>query len=377
MEESNLIALNSASLDEAPAISAPPAPPPDTALLIANTHTVPFRFDGNASEYFRIWIVNILLSIATLGIYSAWAKIRKLRYLYGNTSLDGAAFEYTAEPLKILKGRMIAFALFATYSASQYIYPLLQFAMMGVIFIAIPWLVIKSRMFNLHNTVHRNVRFGFTASYSAAANVFIIGPLLTAVSMGLGYPWYVARKSKFIVDKTSYGATTMELRTTSGQFYPIFFILFLLSFGALIATMVIGGGIVGAVIGLGGEKSGLKILPFVFALLYLLFFLGSRSYLQAALGNLIWNNASLGPHRFESKLRFKALLWLGLTNSLAILFSLGLSIPWATIRSLRYRLENISLIAHGSLDDFAAGEKQKLGAAGEEISDFFDVDIGL
>ncbi|ENY72193.1 hypothetical protein G114_09394 [Aeromonas diversa CDC 2478-85] len=44
----------------------------------------------------------------TLGIYSAWAKVRTQRYFYGSTELDGDRFEYLAEPLRILKGRIIA-----------------------------------------------------------------------------------------------------------------------------------------------------------------------------------------------------------------------------------------------------------------------------
>ena len=39
----------------------------------------PLRFTGSGGEYFKIWIVNLLLTIATLGIYSAWAKVRKAR----------------------------------------------------------------------------------------------------------------------------------------------------------------------------------------------------------------------------------------------------------------------------------------------------------
>ena len=35
----------------------------------------PFKFTGKASEYFGIWIVNLFLSLITLGIYSAWAKV--------------------------------------------------------------------------------------------------------------------------------------------------------------------------------------------------------------------------------------------------------------------------------------------------------------
>ena len=38
---------------------------------------VSLRFTGQAGEYFSIWIVNVCLSIVTLGIYSAWAKVRR------------------------------------------------------------------------------------------------------------------------------------------------------------------------------------------------------------------------------------------------------------------------------------------------------------
>ncbi len=50
-----------------------------------------FKFHGNASEYFGIWIVNILLTIITLSLYAPWAKVRRLRYFYGNTEFLNAA----------------------------------------------------------------------------------------------------------------------------------------------------------------------------------------------------------------------------------------------------------------------------------------------
>lgn len=46
------------------------------------------QFRGTAKEYFKIWIVNVLLSIVTFGIYSAWAAVRTRRYFYGNTVLS-------------------------------------------------------------------------------------------------------------------------------------------------------------------------------------------------------------------------------------------------------------------------------------------------
>ena len=67
--------------------------------------TTQVHFTGNGREYFGIWIVNLLLSVLTLGIYSAWAKVRTLQYFYGHSRVDGQGFRYLATPLQILKGR--------------------------------------------------------------------------------------------------------------------------------------------------------------------------------------------------------------------------------------------------------------------------------
>src|SRR6187402_3726843 len=76
---------------------------------------LPFEFRATGGEYFRIWIVNLLLTIVTLGIYSAWAKVRRLRYFYGSTLLDGHSFEYHATPMAILKGRLLVFAAYVVF----------------------------------------------------------------------------------------------------------------------------------------------------------------------------------------------------------------------------------------------------------------------
>ena len=64
-------------------------------------------FTGSGGEYFRIWIVNVALTVLTLGIYAAWAKVRTRRYFYANTVLDGQPFDYLARPGAIFRGYMI------------------------------------------------------------------------------------------------------------------------------------------------------------------------------------------------------------------------------------------------------------------------------
>ena len=60
------------------------APPPAAAYGVREIDgggltLSPMRFTGIGWEYFRIWVVNMLLTLLTLGIYSAWAKVRKAR----------------------------------------------------------------------------------------------------------------------------------------------------------------------------------------------------------------------------------------------------------------------------------------------------------
>jgi uncharacterized membrane protein YjgN (DUF898 family) len=39
--------------------------------------------------------------------------------------------------------------------------------------------------------------------------------------------------------------------------------------------------------------------------------------------------------------------------------------------------EHLSLLAQGSLGDFCAGEREKSTSTGEEISEMFDIDVGI
>ena len=97
--------------DEATATAPGEPTPPVPGERAPEPRRCRLRFTGTGQEYFGIWIVNLLLTIVTLGIYSAWAKVRKLQYFYRNTQLDGSAFEYHGNPVPILKGRgAVAFA---------------------------------------------------------------------------------------------------------------------------------------------------------------------------------------------------------------------------------------------------------------------------
>lgn len=121
-------------------------------------------FTGTGAEYFRIWVVHVLLSVLTLGIYSAWAKVRKARWFAQHTRLLGDAFDYHGQPKRILLGRLVALALFVAYSRSFEWSRTTGLVVIAVLLVLGPILVNSAQRFRMTNTSWRGVRFGFDAT---------------------------------------------------------------------------------------------------------------------------------------------------------------------------------------------------------------------
>ena len=91
-----------------------------------------FNFLGNGKEYFNIWIVNLFLSLVTLGVYSAWAKVRSKKYFLRNTRFAGHSFDYHANPKSILKGRVFILIIMAIIYGFQFLAPKLGGSTSGI-----------------------------------------------------------------------------------------------------------------------------------------------------------------------------------------------------------------------------------------------------
>jgi len=280
---------------------------------------VALQFTGTAGEYFKIWIVNLCLSVLTLGIYSAWAKVRRKRYFYGSTLLDGAAFDYTGNPVAILKGRMLVLAVFAVYSVAREAVPLLSLAVVLGVAAILPWILQRALQFNARNSLHRNVRFGFDGGKMHIFGVLLIAVLLVPLTLGIGYPWYLAMKRRLFVDNSSYGKQRFAFSATTGNYYGAAMKLLLAFFGFLLGSIV---------------TLGIGLLP-----LYLLL----RAYAEVVFARLAWRNTTLADIRFDCGWTVGGLFGLYFVNALGVLFSLGLLVPWAAIRTARYKLERMSL----------------------------------
>ncbi len=366
-----------------------PAPPPERAAADAPA-ALTLEFRGDAREYFRIWAVNLCLTLATLGIFSAWAKVRKKRYFYSHTVLDGTPFQYLGQPVPILKGRIVAACLFLVYYAASHLFTSLLPYVLAAGLVVAPWVVVRSAAFNARYSAYRNMTFGFEASYvEALKTVYVWGliPALVVCAMfdwwgnvylaaglfgvfGLAFPWWLRRLKAFIVGRSCYGGAHGELTATGGQFFNVYFVAGLIMLAAGIATGVLAAAVFAA-----AKMSELSVilasLP-VYAGYVLAF-----AYIQANIGNLVWNHTRLGPLRFQSTLRGTELAKLYLTNAVAIIATLGFATPWAVIRTLKYRADNMRVLAAGSLAEFRGGAASALQASGAEVAEFFDLDLSL
>lgn len=327
---------------------------------------IPFQFRGDGAEYFKIWIVNLLLTILTLGIYSAWAKVRSNRYFYSNVYLEDESFRYLAQPMQILKGRLIAVGFFVIYLLAAQFSTLVGVGMLALLTLATPFLVVRSLAFNLRMTGYRNIRFRFDAGYGAAVMALLVWPFLGVLSLGLLYPYAMLKAHQFIVRNAAYGTTSFGYEATAWAYGRIF-----LYFLGILLT----AGLLSLVIDFLFQPAPFVVIAtgVVMAMGYLV----ALGYFTVALTNLYYTSAGLGVHGLSADLEIPGYLRIFLTNALFVVLTLGLYLPFAQVRMARYRAEHIYLLANGSLDDFVAAERSQVNALGEEMGEVFDFDIGV
>jgi len=343
------------------------------------------EFSGNAKEYFRIWIVNLFLTVVTGGIYAAWAKVRTRRYLYASTNLAGHSFDYVASPRAILKGNLIlGFGLGCYFLARSY-KPELLGAIVLLAYMVLPFFIYKSLRFFARNSLYRNIRFRFAGSLKESYKTYFLFPILIPLTLGLVFPFWGYLKKKFFFGHLGYGTSDVDFDAKPRVFYKyyvlasilmivlvataIFFFMFILTGSAIFAREVGGEG-----------DSPPKIFFYIGLIMNGLFLLSAsavQQFVYAKLNNYCFNHSRLGRVRFDSHIKADELIWIRITNIFAIVISAGLLIPWAKIRRTRYILSNITILTPGNLDDFVSEDERDVGALGEAATDFFDLEISL
>lgn len=316
-------------------------------------------FSGKGGEFFGIWIVNILLSICTLGVYSAWAKVRTTNYFYGNTKLGGSPFVYTANPISILKGRLIAFLLLLSYSLLSQYSPELSIGLIILIALLSPVVIVRALKFRFQNTEFRGLSFNFKGKVSEAYKIFLGGYILAMISLGILFPWWEKRRKEFYVGNIRFGISEFSCNPQVRFFYETAAMIIVV-FIFLIVSFIFFGATFGPVL--------------VFLIYPIVGILGA--YWFSKITNHIFENTQLDGVRFKSELDTFELLRLWIVNILLLVFTFGLATPWVMVRNARYRISKTKVIAE-NIDSFIADQSEKISGVGEEIGEAFDIDLAL
>jgi uncharacterized membrane protein YjgN (DUF898 family) len=339
-----------------------------------------FEFTASASEYFRIWIVNLFLTIITLGIYAAWAKVRTRRYIWANTSLAGHPFTFHGKPAAILKGNLIIAGIFIAYIALKKFEPLVAAGLFIVFGFVFPFLVYKSLRFNAHNTSYRNIRFRFLGRLKDSYETYLLFAGILPCTLFVFFPAWQFYKKKYFFSNLAYGTAHSSFSGRKGPFYKAYFFASILGVAAFMFFSWVGSYWLDRASASAGASPG--ILAMFYTFFFTSFLAAAIFYtLQAAIYsqtmNHCWSQTRLGTLQFGSTFTARRLVFIRITNIAAVILSLGLLVPWAKIRRLRYILENLSLVAAQDLNTFRGSPESDLSALGDAATDFIGIEIGL
>ena len=358
-----------------------------------------FEFRGRTGEYFWIWIVNALLTIATVGIYSPWAKVRTKRYFYGNAFLADANFEYHARPLSILLARAVVLLLVVVGGAVAAAYSAAADARYTLfLFLLLPWALVRGFSFNARNSSYRGLRFSFARRYGEAyfalfgLPTLLFAALLCLFWLGGGVedsfgsagvvaaiafvaflPYFVFRYYRFKVANHALGRTRFVFAQSPKPYY---FALLAALLSLLAATFVL------AVILLPAAGASLDGGSFVFSFVLSPLFLFALSVPRAMLFKAFWAGVQTeNGARIECDISIVGFAGRILTiNFFASLLSFGLLHPWTQVRKARYIAAHLRLLAPPiAIDSLRLGKEETIGALGEEWDavEGFDFDVGL
>jgi uncharacterized membrane protein YjgN (DUF898 family) len=334
-------APSTASMFRSPA---PPTVATAPAGAAADTGRV---FHGSAGGLFGIQAVNILLTLLTLGIYYFWGKARVRSYLLGGTELDGDRLAYhgTGRELLIgfLKGVVVFFVPVVLLSVVPQLYGFpdaVTSALSSLLYLLglllVPLAMVGARRYRLSRSSWRGVRFSFRGAAREFVGIFVVGTILTSITLGIYYPVFVTRRQAFMISHSYFG---------SGKF----------DFD-----------------GRGRELIG----PFLLMLLLFLPTLGlSWFWFSARRNRFFTEHTRFGTTRFRSTVTGGRLAWLQISNVLAIVLTLGLAWPWTVVRSVRFNFRYLTL---GPLDvaDIRQ-DAQAASATGEGLAGLLDADFGV
>jgi len=302
-------------------------------------------FRGSGGTLFGISIVNLLLIVVTLGIYSFWGKAKVRRYLYSQTEFSGDRFAYHGTGKELFIGALKAFGLIIVFYAV--FFAITRFVSLGVaiafiyvgIAAVIPLALYGSMRYAMSRTSWRGIRFSFRGALGECYKQFLGGVLLTVITLGVYAPFFHVKMRTYWMNNTYFGNTPFGYAGRGKDLVWHFLLAVLLT------------------------------IPTLY--LYWLWYAARQARYD-------WTRTRFAAARFGCTFTGGGLLWLAVSNLLLLIVTLGFAFPWVLIRNIRYTLEHTGLHGPVAWDKVVADARApKVGATGEGLADALDVGVAF
>ena len=378
----------------------------------------PLEFTGTGGEYFRVWIVNLLLTIVTLGFYTPLARRRTAQYFYGHTMVADSPLEFTAQTKRMLVGFVLFVALYAAFKFAAETGQDTTVAVMlvGGAVLA-PYFWASAMRFRFNATRWRGVRLQFTAKWGevyraswpvfAFAAIWAVGFSLIeryipkargtgsiGAALGIGLACGILsilcairleyNYKSLMVARGRIGGQPGRWKPQFGDFVRIWLAtlgVFLLA--VIVVWLVIFlmfGGYIAAFKGVkdGGMRAVMLGIALGVVALFLLFLASApaRAYREARMFQLVWNNIGVSSvARFKCRLQPWRYVRLRVKNVILSLLTLGFYRPFAKVSEYRMKTDSVTLHVKGGLDQLAGQLAREELAVGDAFADAVGLEL--
>ena len=408
---------------------------PMSTFMPQTIDAYPLEFTGSGGEYFRVWIVNVLLSIVTLGFYTPWARKRTAQYFYSHTLVAGSPLEFTAQQRRMVMGFVLLVLITLAYNIAARTG---QDTAVGLFLLGgavlAPFIWASAMRFRLGATRWRGLRLQFTAGwkevYMASWPVFALAlvwfgvffglqmlspevahalqaaeeevrkprmPTFTAAMVGLlvlGLVLTVLCVIRLEYNYKSLLVLRAQVGAERGRWKPVymdFVKVWLATVAVFIVSVVIiwlvmfvaAGSSIALLVASAGKGLGLWMVVVIIAAfvggIFLMFLASApaRAYREARMFQLMWNNIGVSHlARFKCRLRSGRYVWLRIKNMLLTLATLGIYRPFARVSEYRMKVESVTLHIKGGVEQVAGVMvKQQQGGLGDALADAAGLDL--
>lgn len=304
-------------------------------------------FHGKGSDYFKIIIVNYILTIISFGLYYPWAKAKSLKYLYNQTSLENSRFVFSGTGKEMFKGFIKALLVFVLLYAILIVSIVHQRPFIGMIlvylglFLLIPFAIHGSYKYRMSRSSWRGIRFGYRGDLKELIKMMFKGYIFSIFTFGIYGFWFSVDLRKYILGHIRFGNMKLNWNGEAWDLIKIYIK------GYLLSSITLG--------------------------IYLFWF--QKNLMNFYINHLEIKNKNNQKIQFKSNIRGSQLLFISITNLLIIIFTLGLGFAWVMTRTLNFIISNIELEGNIDLDNIQQTEQEYKNAMGEDTADALDMDF--